>query len=246
MFHVKQCEKWFECGNVFEPHAPAQFPATASIARRPSLALQRMGYAPDTDFQAFGIAPAYLAISLSACEPISRQEHPPSMRAKSHLAKGAPIAGLVLLALFASLPCATHAQQATPPQRIVLAGPDRDTYLEDLVRNAPKAWPHGKNWVQISPYVLGRNITEPSVKTLCPDDAGFADARSSDTDILPIYSSADACNRLGATAEDSAALVLDDRKDPSPRSVIPGDLPRRRADLHMPLGVMRHDTVPFP
>jgi hypothetical protein len=94
-----------------------------------------------------------------------------------------------------------------------LAHPDQDAYLKDLIRSAPKGWAHGKNWVLISPYVLGRNVTERSVQTLCPDDAALANAQNGGPDAPSwIFSNPEPCKQLVA-AHDSAVLVLEDRND---------------------------------
>jgi hypothetical protein len=134
------------------------------------------------------------------------------MGERSHLARAKPVAHLVVLTLFAALPCAPQAQQPGSSSA-ALARPDQDAYLEDLIRSAPKDWAHGRSWVLITPYVLGRNVTEPSAKTLCPDDVELAIARSVGSDVAPwIYSSPEPCNQLAAT-HDSAVIVLEDRKD---------------------------------
>lgn len=135
------------------------------------------------------------------------------MGVRSHLRAIEPVGHFILLAVLAAVPVTARAQQASQSQRTPLARPDQDAYLKDLIRSAPKGWAHGKDWVLISPYVLGRNVTERSIKTLCPDDAALANAQNGGADAPSwIFSNPEPCKQLAAT-HDSAVLVLEDRND---------------------------------
>lgn len=65
----------------------------------------------------------------------------------------------------------------------------------------------------IDPYVLGRNVTQPIARTVCPDPA-IAYPLSDGTLIPPwIYSSSLLCEELTASHA-SALIALEDRNDP--------------------------------
>lgn len=120
---------------------------------------------------------------------------------------------LVGLTLWAVLSCLAQAQQRAKPMRLPFTVADQQAYLDDLIRNAPSTWKHGKNWTLIDPYVLGRSVSQPSTPIICPD-LGHADAfNDSNVDLPPwIYAASDACDELSAS-RDSAVLVLEDPKD---------------------------------
>lgn len=118
-------------------------------------------------------------------------------------------AALVILAAFA---LDAPAQQPAPPERLPFASAEQAAYLDGLIQDAPSDWPHGKNWVLIQPYLVGRNVTQPISRTVCPD-AGIADPTANGTEIPQwIYSAPGICEEL-STAHDAALLVLEDPKD---------------------------------
>lgn len=121
--------------------------------------------------------------------------------------------GGLALALFAALCCATQTQQpAASPARLPFSASEQESYLDGLIRQAPSDWAHGKNWVLIKPYLIGRNVTEPVARTVCPG-AGLASLPSGDAEIPPwIYSAPGICEELAGT-HDSALVVLEDPKD---------------------------------
>jgi hypothetical protein len=117
------------------------------------------------------------------------------------------------LALFAALPCPVQAQQsAASPQRLALSAAGQQSYLDSLIQNAPTDWAHGKKWVLIQPYLVGRNVTQPVARTVCPG-AGFASPPTDSSEIPPwIYSAPGICEEMAGT-HDSALVVLEDPKD---------------------------------
>jgi len=121
----------------------------------------------------------------------------------------------VLFSLLFALPCFGQAQQTEQPdsaQQLPFSNSEQEAYLDGLIRNAPSAWDHGKNWVRIEPYVVGRNVTQPTARIVCPDPA-LATPLSDGTEIPPwIYTSPKVCEELAAS-HDSALLVLEDRND---------------------------------
>ena len=121
----------------------------------------------------------------------------------------------VLFSLLFDLPCFGQAQQTEQPgsaQRVPFSDSEQEAYFDGLIRNAPKAWQHGKNWVRIEPYVIGRYVTQPVARIVCPDPT-LATPLSDGTEIPPwVYSSPQVCGELAA-AHDSALIVLEDRND---------------------------------
>lgn len=119
---------------------------------------------------------------------------------------------LFLLALLFAFPCLGQAQQPASPQRQPFSLSEQEAYLDALIRNAPRTWQHGKNWVRIEPYVIGRNVTQPVARMVCPDPA-LASPLSDGTEIPSwIYSGPQICEQL-ARSHASALIVLEDRND---------------------------------
>ena len=118
-----------------------------------------------------------------------------------------------MAAFLAAIPCSATAQQPPSPPRFALPAAEQEAYLDGLIRNAPSSWGHGKDWVLIEPYLLGKTVTEPVAKTVCPD-AGL-DQPSGDVSAIPpwIYSVSGLCNEL-VSSHDSALVVLEDPADP--------------------------------
>lgn len=134
------------------------------------------------------------------------------MGAKRAGRKAGLVARLALFALAATLAGLAFAQQLAPPQRLPFTPAEQEAYLDGLIRNAPKDWAHGKNWVLIQPYLVGRNVTQPISRTVCPD-AGTADPTASPAQIPQwIYSAPGICEELAAT-HGVAVLVLEDPND---------------------------------
>ncbi len=114
--------------------------------------------------------------------------------------------------LLLALSCFAQTRQSASPQRLPFSISEQEAYLDDLIRSAPNTWQHGKNWVLIAPYVVGRNVTQPIARTVCPDPA-LASPLSDGTEIpVWIYSSPQLCEEL-TTSHDSALITLEDRKD---------------------------------
>ena len=103
-------------------------------------------------------------------------------------------------------------EQPALPQRLPFSISEQEAYLDDLIRSAPSNWKHGKNWVLIDPYVLGRNVTQPIARTVCPDPA-LATPLDDGTEVPPwIYSSSQVCEAMAAS-HFSAVIELEDRND---------------------------------
>ena len=119
---------------------------------------------------------------------------------------------LFAMSLFLALSCFARTQQDASPQPLPFSISEQEAYLDDLIRSAPSAWKHGKNWVRIEPYVIGRNVTQPIARTVCPDPA-LATPLSDGTEIPPwIYNNPQLCDDL-STSHDSALIELEDRND---------------------------------
>ncbi len=120
-----------------------------------------------------------------------------------------------LFSFLLALPCFGQAQQTQRPnsaQRLPFSASEQEAYLDGLIRNVPSKWDHGKNWVRIEPFVVGRNVTQPIARMVCPDP--MLATPSSDGTQIPswIYSSPQLCEEW-ATSHDSALIVLEDRND---------------------------------
>ncbi len=134
------------------------------------------------------------------------------MGAKSSARKTCPAFCLAALALFILLRAPAHAQEPASSLRLPFTAAEQEKYLDTLIRNAPRDWAHGKNWVLIQPVVLGRNVTQPFPRTVCPDPA-LADPSITGTEIPPwIYSASGVCQEL-VTARHAAVVTLEDPKD---------------------------------
>jgi hypothetical protein len=119
---------------------------------------------------------------------------------------------LFAVSLLLGLSCLAQISEPSSPQRLPFSNSEEAAYLDDLIRNAPSTWQHGKNWVRIEPYVVGRNVTQPAARSVCPDPA-LANPLSDGTEIPPwIYSSPQLCEEL-TTSHDSAVIALEDRND---------------------------------
>ena len=119
---------------------------------------------------------------------------------------------LFALSLLVALSCFAQTRQPASPQRLPFSISEQETYLDDLIRSAPSTWQHGKNWVLIEPYIVGRNVTQPAARSVCPDLA-LANPLNDGTEIpLWIYSSSQLCEEL-ATSHDSALIELEDQND---------------------------------
>ena len=127
--------------------------------------------------------------------------------------KGNPRAPFLALVLFAGSSCLARAEQRALPQRLPFTAAEQEAYLDGLIRNAPSEWKHGKNWVFIDPYVLGRSGSQPGDQIVCPD-LGHAGAFNDSNADLPswIYAASGACDELSAS-HDAVLLVLEDPKD---------------------------------
>lgn len=79
-----------------------------------------------------------------------------------------PFRLFALAVLLVTPVCGTPAQEPAAPEKLPLTPTEQEAYLDGLIRNAPKDWAHGKNWVLIKPYLLGRNVTSPIARTVCP------------------------------------------------------------------------------
>ncbi len=141
-----------------------------------------------------------------------QQEYDRLMGARIETRKAESRVFLLSLILFAVFSGLARAQQLALPQRLPFTAAEQDAYLDSLIRNAPKNWDHGKNWVFISPYVLGRTISPPDGKTICPD-LGHGDAFNVGPDVPSwIYAASNSCEEL-ASSHATALLVLEDPKD---------------------------------
>jgi hypothetical protein len=134
------------------------------------------------------------------------------MGAKRAGQKAGALARLALFALAAALAGESFPQQPPTPERLSFSPAEQEAYMDGLIRNAPKDWTHGKNWVLIQPYLIARNVTQPISRIVCPD-AGIADPTANAAQIPPwIYSAPGICEELAAT-HDAAVLVLEDPSD---------------------------------
>lgn len=135
------------------------------------------------------------------------------MRVSLQLPAMGRAARVLLLAFLAALPCSTTAQQPPSPPRFALMPSEQEAYLGGLIRNAPSTWGHGKDWVLIEPFLLGKTVTEPVARTVCPD-AGFA-GPSGDVSAVPpwIYSVPELCTEL-VSSHASVLVALEDPTDP--------------------------------
>jgi hypothetical protein len=116
------------------------------------------------------------------------------------------------LAFFAAVSCPAQAQQPALAERLPFSAIEQENYLDGLIQNAPTDWAHGKHWVLIQPYLVGRNATRPISRLVCPD-AGLVNPPADGTEIPPwIYSAPRICEELTST-HDSALVVLEDPKD---------------------------------
>jgi hypothetical protein len=126
--------------------------------------------------------------------------------------KASALVRLLVFVLAAALADEAFSQQPTAPQRLPLTVAEQGAYMDGLIRNAPKDWAHGKNWVLIQPYLVGRNVTQPISRTVCPD-AGIGDPTANGVEIPHwIYSTPGICEELAATHV-AAVLVLEDPND---------------------------------
>jgi hypothetical protein len=118
----------------------------------------------------------------------------------------------VALAFFAAFACLAQDQPPASAQRLPFSATDQQRYLDGLIQNAPADWAHGKHWVLVQPYLIGRNVTRPISRTVCPD-AGLVNSPADGSEIPPwIYSAPEICEEMAAT-HDSALVVLEDPKD---------------------------------
>ena len=118
---------------------------------------------------------------------------------------------MLALALLAALRCLAQIQEPAGT-RLPFSAAEQQGYLDGLVQNAPTGWAHGKNWVLIKPYLIGRNVTEPVARTVCPG-AGLASLPPGSAEIPPwVYAAPGICDELAST-HDSALVVLEDPKD---------------------------------
>ena len=116
------------------------------------------------------------------------------------------------LAFFAAFACLAQDQPPASAQRLRFSATDQQSYLDGLIQNAPADWAHGKHWVLIQPYLIGRNVTRPISRTVCPD-AGLVNPPADGSEVPPwIYSAPGICEEM-AGAHDSALAVLEDPKD---------------------------------
>jgi hypothetical protein len=119
---------------------------------------------------------------------------------------------LFALILFAAFACLAQVQRPALPLRLPFTAAEQQAYLDGLIRNAPSKWKHGKNWVFIDPYVLGRTISPPDGKTICPD-LGHGDLFNDSVDLPPwVYAASSSCAEL-SDSHATALLVLEDPKD---------------------------------
>lgn len=117
---------------------------------------------------------------------------------------------MVALGLLAASGLPAQTQPASV--RLPFSLQDQQNYLDSLIQNAPSDWAHGKNWVLITPYLIGRNVTEPVARTVCPG-AGLLSLPPGSADVPPwIYAAPGICDELAST-HDSALVVLEDPKD---------------------------------
>ncbi|SRR5579871_145161 len=108
--------------------------------------------------------------------------------------------------------CTTAQTQQSAPVRLPFSPAEQQGYLQGLIQNAPSDWAHGKNWVLIQPYLIGRNVTEPVARTVCPG-AGLAGISGAYAEIPPwVYAAPGICDELAST-HDSALVVLEDPND---------------------------------
>jgi hypothetical protein len=115
------------------------------------------------------------------------------------------------LCLLPAFCCRAQAQQPVV-LRLPFSVVEQQGYLDGLIRNAPSDWAHGKDWVLIQPYLIGRNVTEPVARTVCPG-AGIASLPPGSAELPPwIYRAPGICDQLAST-HDSALVVLEDPKD---------------------------------
>ena len=119
---------------------------------------------------------------------------------------------LFALSLLLSLSSFAQTQQAASPQRLPFSVSEQETYFDDLIRSAPSTWKHGKNWVLIEPHVIGRNVTQPTARTVCPDPTLASPLNEGPEIPLWIYSGAQLCEELAASHA-SALIELEDRND---------------------------------
>lgn len=116
------------------------------------------------------------------------------------------------LAFFAAFACLGQDQQPVSAQRLPFSAAEQESYLGSLIQNAPADWAHGKHWVLIQPYLIGRNVTRPIARTVCPD-AGIVNPPADGSEIPSwIYSAPGICEEMTST-RDSALVVLEDPKD---------------------------------
>ena len=123
---------------------------------------------------------------------------------------------MLALGLLAAFCCQAQSQPQSQPQlasvRLPLSAVEQQGYLDGLIQNAPSDWAHGKNWVLIKPYLIGRNVTEPVARTVCPG-AGLLSLPPGSAEIPPwIYAAPGICDELAST-HDAALVVLEDPKD---------------------------------
>lgn len=116
------------------------------------------------------------------------------------------------LSFFAAFGCLAQDPQPGSTQRLPFSAAEQGGYLDSLIQNAPADWAHGKHWVLIQPYLIGRNVTRPVSRTVCPD-AGLVNPPADGSEIPPwIYSAPGICEEM-AGAHDSALVVVEDPKD---------------------------------